>query len=524
MNIFNWLGKAGKMSVPAIAGLGGVAAVAGVASLVYLNGENPDNTSFNVGGNTSSNIVYSVGGNASYGSGAGAGGQEGETPVLISSRNLRILEDEAMRETNATEMAQSHRSAEQAFATSGGAALLGNSGYEGEQLAQFGGAGGGAAGGNGSGSGASGMDFSGLTSALSNMQNMVGGATGGAVGGAAGGPNGSPAAGGNQPSAESKGAFDTSNRPSWARGGGSGSGGVNNQFVTQTNGLGGSTVTRGGDVSGKIANALQSSEKASQNIVNSTLANSARFSKGGQFGNNLDSNGGRGSFDRNKALNRLRFAQKRSADEAKNKFRMANTTAFLGGERDTGGLTLVDGSVRTGEGSSSQDLSGEFNAGLGGLNNLQEEMDLEEDTREEDRSNLKSRLWTTIGVAVAAMIAIPCLMKAAQGAGIWAWIYYIAAAIVAVIALAVIVSLFIKAAQYANNWGSSGLTTACYVVGGILAAGVGLSFIYWKVVSNVMSKVLSKLGLSAALIGAGAAAGGITSIASSDAWKNERDN
>jgi hypothetical protein len=507
MKFLQWLGKAGKASVATLAGLGGVAAVAGVASWVYLSGDNPDNTSFNLGGNPSSNIVYSVGGNADY----SAGSQEGGSDLLVSSRNIQILDEQSLRETEAEEMAQSHKTAAQAFATSGGDALLGNSGYQGDKIGKYSGS------------------VEDPTASLAGLSDVIAKAQGG-MGGVnmQGGPNGGAAANGEAEKEGGKPALASSQRPDWGSSAalsGKGGNGVNNQFVTQANGLGRSASGASGNVAEQVAGALQAGEAGASGVLKSVLPNGrGSFGNANKLEQNVGSTGGRGGFDRNKAINRLRFAQKRSTEEAKNKHRMAVTTAFMGGDRRTGGITLEDGSLTTGQGQGSQDLSGDFKSGLKNLSGFHADMTNEDLKRQEDASQLKSRLWATIGVAIAAMIAIPLL----RCIPIFGWAL---AAAVACAALATIASLFVKAAQYGNDWGSSGLTTVCYILGSVLAGGVAASFFFPGVFLKVIGKVATFLGLggvkvvtAAAVMGLAATAGAASQIASKSAWKNERDN
>lgn len=479
MKFLHWLGNAGKVSVATLAGLGGVAAVAGVASWVYLGGENTDNTSFNFAGNPPSNIVYSVGGNADYSAGSGEGGSD----LLVSSRNIHILDEQTMREEAAEQMAQSHQSAAQAFSTSGGVALLGNSAYEGDKLGTF------------QGNGENPMAaLSGLNDVIAQAQGGMGGGNG--AGGPNGNGNGNGGAGAGNPALASQ-------RPDWGSSaaiGGNGGGGVNNQFVTQANGLGRSAGGANGNVMEQVAGALQAGQNSAQAELSGLPGAGGKFRRGDKLGNNLDSGAGKGNQDRIKASNRLRFAQKRSAAEAKNQHRMAMTTAFVQGERNAGGITLTDGAmVTTGQWQESADMSGNFNAGLKGLDDLQTDLHLEDLQRGADLHALQVKMWKTIITCFIAMLAIVLLVRLARGAGIWAWVFWAAAALVTVAALLLIYNLFDAAGDFSDKWGSSGFATACKWVSGALVLGVGASwFMGTKGKAIAKSTILETLGISAA--------------------------
>ncbi|HAM43161.1 MAG TPA: hypothetical protein DCP52_04965 [Elusimicrobia bacterium] len=117
------------------------------------------------------------------------------------------------------------------------------------------------------------------------------------------------------------------------------------------------------------------------------------------------------------------------------------------------------------------------------------------------------------------MIAIPLLKKIP----LWGTILAVA---VMVAALAVAATAIVKGGQFAHKWGGSGMSTAVIIVGGLMAAGVAVSFILHNAFAKFYKLIGQKLGLSGASEaaasggagGAGGAAGG-SQLAGSSAFQ-----
>ena len=81
----------------------------------------------------------------------------------------------------------------------------------------------------------------------------------------------------------------------------------------------------------------------------------------------------------------------------------------------------------------------------------------------------------------------------------------------------------VKGGQFAHKWGGSGMSTAVIIVGGLMAAGVAMAWIFRGAFQKFFKLIGQKLGLSgasssAASGGAGGAAGG-SQLAGSSAFQ-----
>ncbi len=471
MKYLQWLNKAGKTSMAALAGLGGVAAVAGVASWMYINGGD-DGNSFHLGSQQPTNIVYTSGGNADYNT---YGAQEqGSSVALASSRNLKIMEQEDLRAAQREQLAESERLAGQAYGTSESSALVGNSDFQGEKIPEFESMMGGK-------NPMAGMpDIQGLMAkATANMGGS--GAQGGAANGAAGGA-GRGAAGGNKgPAAlSSQGKRDwTTSAALGGRGGGSGEAGAN-QFVLQANGRG--KAVDPASAMAEVGDVVKRAQQEAAALMDSSrdAGKAARASFKNNKVTDRDSHGGRAQ-DRARALDRLQFAQKRSAQEASNKNRMAVSTAFLDGNKITGGITLSDGGVgvTTGMGQASKDFNTSFGAGLGKLQEVGKQLVDEELQRRQDRQNLQAKIWRTVGIIVTVMMAIAYLMKMFRRA-VTPWekvAYFVGAIVAAGIGLYSIGDLWVAANEFKHRWNEHTLRDASRIVGVLGTLGIAATFI-----------------------------------------------
>lgn len=500
MKLLHWLGKAGKASMATLAGLGGVAAVAGVASWMYINDRPDDSNSFNLGGNQPSNIVYSSGGNADYNN---YGGGEGESSVLLaSSRNIKLIEQEGIRQAEQEQLAESERFTQQAFATSGSSGLVGNSGYQGNKIQGFEGL---------AGDGDDPMkSLSGLGDMMARAQAQAAAAGGAPAGGPAGAQGGAAGADGNPASLASQ------NRPDWSKsaalgGGRSGGGqGGSNQFVLQANGRG---KAAGPAELPNMGDAVKDAQQQAARLTEGMrlgMAGKASFGNN-QLGGDMDSHGGR-SQERAKALDRIKFAQKRSADEAANKNRMAVTTAFLDGNRITGGITLDNSAaVSTGAGQSSRDFNSSFHSNLGNIDSTLEDLGNEELERDQDRADLKSKMWNAVTLVVSMMLLIVWAVRTAKAlatnpyTAAAAVAFWIAAAAFTALGLYALGDLWVAANKFTHTWGETGLRNMCRIISGLGIIGLAGSWWLGAAASTAFSKgvmtMLSTLGAAGGLTG-----------------------
>ena len=88
------------------------------------------------------------------------------------------------------------------------------------------------------------------------------------------------------------------------------------------------------------------------------------------------------------------------------------------------------------------------------------------------------------------MIAIPLLKHS-----FWGWFAAIA---LTVVALATAAMAIVKAGQFANKWGGSGMSTAVIIVGGLMAAGVAMAWIFRGAFKEFYKSIGEQLGLKGA--------------------------
>lgn len=280
----------------------------------------------------------------------------------------------------------------------------------------------------------------------------------------------------------------------WGRGalGNGGGNAFNSSFVVQSSGLGGSGGAPAAGEAQAVMGDIQQRMSAANTLADTNMIK-GRSSFGGDGLGGSRGSSSMGARRGSKDANELEFIRKRSADAARNKYRSANegARAFLASTQVSGGLMIDGTNVTTGQGQGSKDFEGETNARLRGVGSHIAEVAIpREDQRSKDRSTLQKWLWACIGTSIAAMIAIPYLKNiplvgpALAGA-------------VALVAIAVCITGFVKAIQFANNWGGSGLSTVTGIVCGILAAGVACSFFMANAFMNCYNLVLAKLGFGA---------------------------
>ncbi len=473
MNIFKWItGRAGKVALSAMqaVGLSAVVGVAGIAAWQYLDSPAENNNTFNPAAYDSGEVVYVAGANTgAYAGGSYAGGGESQSSMQISTNTFKRLERQEMAQRAAEEMA------EYAPDYSSVASSAPSQAY------QMGGT-------DGLGTGANiANEFDLKNNPMAAMQQSMAG-----VGdmitqaqqqaqqqaqSAAPGQQGAPAAL----------ASASKNWGSSGATGGSSGNSFNSAFSVQDSGKNTKGSASAADAAKQAGDVMASAQAQAARMMGegSRLRAKSSFGSNG-IGDNRDASvqNSRTSKDGRD----LDFIRRRSADAAKNKNRSAveGARAFLASTKVSGGMMISSDNVTTGQGQSSKDFNQDYEANLRGIKSWQVGTDNMVNQRDKDRHAMKTWLWVALGVATAAMIAIPLLKKIA----IWGWWLALGLAAVATAFAAV---GFVKAANFAKTYGGEGASTATMIVTPLLIAGVWLSF----ALSSTAKTVLKAKGLTA---------------------------
>ena len=467
MNIFKWLtGRAGKMALSAAqaVGLSAVVGVAGIAAWQYLDTPS-DNTAFNPAAQYDSGEVVYVAG-ASGGS-YGANGEVESSFRAKPSKAIEMTEKMTLAQKQAQEMdddvipsvsVSPTPSAYQMGATEG-LGMNANDG-KGESLDS--------------------SPFAAIQGTMNGMKDVISRAQEQAQAQAN--------AQGEKPGAPTLASAKRTSAGSSNAGHGQA---FNSSFVIQDS----------GKSAGSRAVAAAGSPEEAGNIFASAQAQASRTVEGMQMRARSNFGPGNNSLDADKDVSvgdarsskegrDLAFIQKRSADAARNRNRSANegSRAFLASTKVSGGMRIVGDTVAIGQGQGSKDFDNVNEARLRGIGNWSQSAVDAATQRMIDRQNLQKWLWRAIGTCLAAMIAIPLLKKS-----FWGWFAAIALTVVAVAIAAVAI---VKGAQFAHKWGSSGMSTAVMVVGGLMTAGVAMSWIFRGAFKDFLTKVSKKLGLT----------------------------
>lgn len=449
MKFFKWLGNAGRVSAAALLGAGGVAVVGVLGTAAYLLNGPDGNTSFSdLGYSNPDQVVFTSGSNIGYEKG------DGSNP-FISSRGVGLIDDQAVSIQRQKEMAEQREAAEKyaAYGTSHGDGLVGNPNFDADKI-----------------------ETAGLRDVMTNLNDSIAAVSAGQMGGqpggqpgASGGEGGSDGAGGAQLARAatnwSKGVNTSGINPHSA----GGSQGVQNEWAGSAGGAGGANAV--GDI---LANAQQ---QAQQRLEGARLGSSREFPKPrSQFGTDKDSFAEKARMQRDRAENRLKFAQKRSAYEAKNKNRMPNTTAFMDGDRITGGMTFVDGksTFNTGGSQGTQDLSSNFQKRLQGAGAAFDAVQGQLYDRQHDVHTLQKAAWICFGIALAMSIAIPFL----KAIPIWGHIAALVALGIGLAAVGVLGYEIIRFLQH--GWSYRGWAITATVFAGSSLIGLLSSFFLSK--------------------------------------------
>ena len=500
MNIFKWLtGRAGKMALSAVqaVGLSAVVGVAGIAAWQYMDAPS-DNTAFNPATQYDPGEVVYVAG-ASGGS-YGANGEVESAFRAKPSKAIEMTEKMTLAQKQAQNMEEDvipsvsvspTPSAYQMGATEG-LGMNANDG-KGERM--------------------EGNPLSAIQGTMDGMKDVISRAQAQAQ----------AQAGAQNPEEKPGKATLASAKRSGVTGSNAGRGqAFNSSFVIQDSGK--SARSR--------AAAAQGSPEEVGNIFASAQAQANRTVEGMQMRSRSNFGPGSNSLGADKEVSvgdarsskegkDLVFIQKRSADAARNKNRSANegSRAFLASTKVSGGMRIVGDTVSIGQGSGSKDFDNVNEANLRGIGKWTNSAVDEATQRMLDRQNLQKWLWKAIATCLAAMIAIPLLRKIP----IWGTVLAVVAMLAA---LAVAATAIVKGGQFAHKWGGSGMSTAVIIVGGLMAAGVLVSFILHDAFAKFYKFIGEKLGLSGASEaaasggagGAGGAAGG-SQLAGSSAFQ-----
>lgn len=491
MNILNFLNKSGKVALSALqaVGLTAVVGAAGIGAWQYLSGPADDNTSFNPAQYNPGEVVYVSGANTgSYGSNTYGAGDPGSS-VQVSSKTLQRLDRRAMAERAAQEMEEE---SSQIYSSA-------DSGTPAYQMGGTEGLGMGAnyvadANSNSSPMGVMQQSMAGMQDMIAKAQQQVAGAATDK-----GGKEGAATLG--------------SVTPNWSRGAGGisagGSGGANSSFALQDSGKnkgrGGKNADPAADTQAAIAAAQA---QAAGMLEGARIRGKSSFGSMETLGANRDASIDKAGRGRN-GKNDLEFIQKRSADAAANRHRAANegSRAFLASTQVSGGMRITAENVTTGQGQGSKDFDQNLDTHLRGIRTWEAAVLGEEIQRGADRNSLVGWLAGTIVVAVAAMILISWLMTLVKNGGPYAWIPMLGV-------LAAIAGVFVmfsfawsKAADFADKWGSSGLSISVQAVAIGMVVGAFAAMIFYSAIHEFWLLVAKWLGTSMGGALAGSAVG-----------------
>lgn len=470
MNIFKWLtGRAGKMALSAAqaVGLSAVVGVAGIAAWQYLDSP-ADNTAFNPAAQYDPGEVVYV-----AGASGGAYGANGEVESAFRAKPSKAIEmTEKM--TLAQKQAQAMEddvipsvsvsptpSAYQMGATEG----LGMNANDGK------------------GEGLDGNPLAAIQGTMSGMKDVISRAQAQAQ-----------AQAGAQNPEEKPGKATLASAKRTSAGSSSAGRGqaFNSSFVIQNSGKNtGSRAVAGAGSPEEVGNIFASAQaQANRTVEGMQMRSRSNFGPGN---NSLgaDKDLSVGDARSSKEGKDLVFIQKRSADAARNRNRSANegSRAFLASTKVSGGMRIVGDTVAIGQGQGSKDFDNVNEANLRGIGKWTQSAVDEATQRMLDRQNLQKWLWRAIATCLAAMIAIPLLKHSFWG--------IFAAIAISVAALAVAAMAIVKGGQFANKWGGSGMSTTVMIVGGLMAAGVAMAWVFRRAFKDYKF-IGEKLGLKGA--------------------------
>ncbi|MBO5011646.1 MAG: hypothetical protein J6C49_04235 [Elusimicrobiaceae bacterium] len=502
MNIFKWItGRAGKVALSAMqaVGLTAVVGVAGVAAWQYLDSPAETNNTFTPAAYDSGEVVYVAGANTgAYAGGSYAGGGESQSSMQISTNTLKRLERQEMSQRAAEEMAE--------YAPDYSASVASSSPT---QAYQMGGT-------EGLGTGANvANEFDLKNNPMAAMQQSMAGVTDMISQAQAQAQQQAQAAAPGQAPAGAPTLASASKNwgSSGATSGGSSGNVFNSSFAVQDSGKNKGSVSAA-DAAKQAGDVMASAQAQAARMMRDGSSMRARSS----FGNNNMIGEGRDASVQNSRTSKdgrdLDFIRRRSADAAKNKNRSAveGARAFLASTKISGGMMISSDNVTTGQGQGSKDFNQDYDANLRGIKTWSANMENKTAQRDKARHDMQTWFWVAMGIATAAIIAIPFVKKIP----IWGW--WIALGLAAV-ATAFCAVGFTKAMSFAKNYGSTGYSTMAQICTGLMVAGVWTSFFLSHLAKDLVMKDVPKLlGISAstgAAVGVGVGAVGVGMLGSS---------
>ncbi len=489
MNIFKWLGKAGRVSTAALLGAGGVAVVGGLgAAALLMSGGQDDNTSFtDLNYERQNNVVYTAGSNVGYNYSKDASGEKS----LISARNINYVDqaDYAAEQNRQFEM--QNQEMQRAYSMSQDAEGLANGAVDETE-------------------GLGGMFGMGapdnLKEMVSGMQNAMGDVAKQAAAGQAG-----------TEGQKTDGQLARATVGNWSNS--SATQGSLNPHVGGHSGSGGSQWTPGAGESAaaQVGNALEKAQSTLSNLEGARLSGRGFTPNKATFGNPLDSSGKFAGMGQ-EGQNRLVYAQKKAAETARNKHREANSLGkgFLDGDKISGGITIEGTGITTGEGQESADFGNKFAVAMNNVGAALDAVQEQARDREADGHSLKNTLWKTFAIVLAAAIAIPWLKRIQPP-----WLGWGLAIIAGLAGLTALALLTTKIVKFSKAWGFTGMAITATAVGTVMAAGLALSFFKSSAWYDIQSKFLGKLGISSATGLSVGLAGGAVYGAASEAIKSD---
>ncbi len=502
MNILKWLkSKAGKMPI-SIAQIGGIAAVVGAAgfgAMTYLSSPSTDNNAF------IPPSVYEQQGNVQYVAQSAGGGQYASNGEVASafhatqSDSIRLANQQFERENQARALEDAD--IQPAYAGEDNSAQMPKAYQMGQADLDL-------------GMGSTGdKQLNGSLEVFSQLQNQLSGIgdvvnnaqakaaaaqQGGAQAGAASGTSGQTAA-----------QLANASR-NWGQGGltraGSG-GGIDNSFALQNSGKNqGGQGAEAAAAMAQMGNVMADARAALGQMQEGTRMRSrANFGPSDGLGSDRNASGqrarrlGKGGDD-------VTLIRKQSAAIAKNKTNTATAgmDPFLASANLSGGIT-VDGSVTTGQGYSSSDLSTasqQLRGVRAGLSSVENTFD----NRTKDRHKLREAMWIALPLTLACLYPISLFVFKAKFSS-WPMnvVWYALAAILTLVVLGGIYKLFSAASNYSGAWGDDGYTYFAKGLAALLTGSIGLAWLSPTTVTHFFASAPWVVGGIAAAVGFGGA-------------------
>ncbi len=476
MNIFKWMtNRAGKVALSAMqaVGLSAVVGVAGIAAWQYLDAPAETNNTFMPAAYDSGEVVYVAGANTgSYAGGSYAGGGESSSSMQISANTLKRLDRQEMSQRAAQEMAEYAPDYSAAAAAPGQAYHMGGT--------------------DGLGTGANvANEFDLKNNPMAAMQQSMAGISNMVSQAQAQAQQAQGAASAKQ---EGPATLASASKNWGSSGSTSGSSGnsFNSSFSVQNSGKN-KGAAGGVEAAQQVGNVLASAQAQAANMMpegGARLRGRASFGSSG-LGGDRDASVQPGRRI-NSLQNELEDITHKSAAAAKNRNRstVEGARAFLASSKISGGMMITADNVTTGQGQGSKDFETATNNNLRGLKTWQLGNEDKIVQRDKDRNNLQTWLWATIGVAVAAMIAIPLCKNTF-------WGLFLAIALTVAVA-ALVITTIVKASKFMDKWkefGTDGWAVAAIVVAGLMSIGVAASWIWRGAFKKFLENALPKIGM-----------------------------